>query len=55
MSVSTNGRIPRNELDPTAPHYADQAPLFLAEETKRVPMDEAALRGELERAYRPGE
>lgn len=42
-------------LDPSSPHFADQAALFLAEETKRVWLDEAALREHLSRAYRPGE
>lgn len=42
-------------LDPDSTHYADQVPLFLAEDTKRVPLAEAALRAQLEREYRPGE
>jgi len=42
-------------LDERSPHYADQAPLFLDEQTKTVPMDEAELRRQLERDYRPGE
>lgn len=41
-------------LDPTSPHFADQVPLFLAEETKRVWWEEAALRPHVTRAYRPG-
>lgn len=42
-------------LDPTSPHFADQVPLFLAEETKPVWMREAGVRENLTRAYRPGE
>lgn len=42
-------------LDETSPHYADQAPLFLREETKTIAMDEVELRAQLERDYRPGE
>jgi len=42
-------------LDAHSPHYADQVELFLAEKTKTVPMDEAELRKQLERDYRPGE
>jgi len=42
-------------LDETSPHYADQAPLFVRRELKPVWMDEATIRANLERAYRPGE
>jgi len=42
-------------LEPTSPHFADQVPLFLAEETKPVHWGEAELRDHLSRAYRPGE
>jgi penicillin amidase/acyl-homoserine-lactone acylase len=42
-------------LDEHSPHYADQTPLFLREETKTIAMDEAELRAQLERDYRPGE
>lgn len=41
-------------LDTTSPHYADQAPIFLREETKPIWLDEAELRRHLEREYRPG-
>jgi len=37
---------------PDSPHYADQAPLFVARETKPVWFDEADIRANLERAYR---
>jgi len=42
-------------LDESSPHYADQAPLFAAERTKRVHLGEAELRRHLSREYRPGE
>lgn len=42
-------------LDETSPHYADQVPLFVAEKTRPVPLDEAELRRGLTREYRPGE
>jgi penicillin amidase/acyl-homoserine-lactone acylase len=42
-------------LDDRSPHHADQTPLFLREETKTVPLDEAELRAQVERDYRPGE
>ena len=42
-------------LDSASPHYADQVRLFLRESTKPVQLDEAALRADLEREYRPGQ
>jgi penicillin amidase/acyl-homoserine-lactone acylase len=42
-------------LDETSPHYSDQAPLFARHETKPVWLDEADIRANLEREYRPGE
>jgi acyl-homoserine lactone acylase PvdQ len=41
--------------DTASPHYADQAPLFAREEMKPVWMDEATIRENLARAYRPGD
>ncbi|NBU24651.1 MAG: acylase [Gammaproteobacteria bacterium] len=41
-------------LDAASPHYADQSPLFLAERTKPVRLDEADLRRVVQREYRPG-
>ncbi len=41
-------------LDETSPHYADQAPLFLAGEWKSPPMDLDALMAEATRDYWPG-
>ena len=41
-------------LDAASPHYADQAPLFLAERTKPVRLDEADVRRVARREYRPG-
>ena len=40
---------------PASPHYADQVPLFVARETRPVWLDEADIRANLEREYRPGE
>jgi penicillin amidase/acyl-homoserine-lactone acylase len=42
-------------LDKASPHYADQAPLFARCEMKPVWLDEADVRANLEREYRPGE
>jgi len=42
-------------LDETSPHYDDQAPLFVNRELKPVWLDEADIRANLEREYRPGE
>ena len=41
-------------LDATSPHYADQTHLFVKRETKPVWMDEADIRANLGREYRPG-
>ncbi len=42
-------------LDEKSPHFADQSPLFVERRTKPVWMDEADIRANLEREYRPGE
>lgn len=42
-------------LDESSPHYADQVPLFINRKTKPVWFDEADIRANLEREYRPGE
>jgi penicillin amidase/acyl-homoserine-lactone acylase len=42
-------------LDAGSPHYADQLPLFVREQTKKVELDEAALLASGARSYRPGE
>jgi len=42
-------------LDERSPHYADQVPLFVAERTKKLHLEEAELRRHLSREYRPGE
>jgi penicillin amidase/acyl-homoserine-lactone acylase len=41
--------------DEDSPHYADQVPLFARRELKPVWFDEADIRANLEREYRPGE
>jgi acyl-homoserine-lactone acylase len=41
-------------LDAMSPHYADQAAIFLREEVKPIWLDEAELRKNLKREYRPG-
>jgi penicillin amidase/acyl-homoserine-lactone acylase len=55
QTVETIHQFGSATLDAGSPHYADQVEPFLAEETKVVPMDEASLRAQLEREYRPGE
>ncbi len=40
---------------PDSPHYADQAPLFVARKLKPVLMDEADIRAFLDAEYHPGE
>jgi acyl-homoserine lactone acylase PvdQ len=40
---------------PSSPHFADQAPLFARHQFKPVWLDEADVRANLEREYRPGE
>ncbi len=40
-------------LDQDSPHYADQAPLFVERKLKPVWMDEAVIRANLSREYRP--
>ena len=42
-------------LDERSPHYADQVPLFVAERTKKLYLEEDQLRRHLSREYRPGE
>jgi len=42
-------------LDETSPHYADQVPLFVKRQMKPVWLDEADIRANLEREYRPGD
>jgi acyl-homoserine-lactone acylase len=39
---------------PGSPHFADQAPLFARHQLKPVWLDEADIRANLEREYRPG-
>jgi penicillin amidase/acyl-homoserine-lactone acylase len=42
-------------MDESSPHYADQSPLFAERRMKPVWLDEADIRANLEREYRPGE
>jgi acyl-homoserine lactone acylase PvdQ len=44
----------QSELE-SSPHYADQAPLFSANEMKRAAFTEAEIEGQPIRKYRPGE
>jgi len=39
---------------PGSPHYTDQMTLFAAQDWRRVPMGEAAVRAAAVEAYRPG-
>jgi penicillin amidase/acyl-homoserine-lactone acylase len=55
QTVETVHQYGSATLDEASPHYLDQVPLFLQEQTKTVPMNEAALRAQAERVYRPGE
>ena len=41
-------------MNASSPHYADQAPLFAAEQYKQPPMQLDALLKEATRDYRPG-
>jgi penicillin amidase/acyl-homoserine-lactone acylase len=42
-------------LDRNSPHYADQAPMFVAMKTKAVLFTQAQLAGHVEADYKPGE
>ncbi|OGO20090.1 MAG: hypothetical protein A2Z14_04695 [Chloroflexi bacterium RBG_16_48_8] len=42
-------------LDENSPHYADQSPLFVKRQLKPVWFDEADIRANPKREYRPGE
>ena len=42
-------------LDPKSPHYADQAPLFVAMKTKPVYFTEDQLKGHVRADYAPGD
>ncbi len=55
QTIETIHQFGSATLDARSPHYADQLPLFVREETKRVELDEAALLASGARDYRPGE
>ena len=55
QTVETIHQFGSATLDENSPHYADQSPLFLSEQTKTVFMDREELRPHVERDYRPGE
>lgn len=40
---------------PDSPHYNDQKEMFVAEKTKEMPFDKAAIKANAERVYHPGE
>ncbi|MBB5518615.1 penicillin acylase family protein [Amphiplicatus metriothermophilus] len=54
LSVKTIHQFGSATQDETSPHYADQAPLFAAEEWKTPPMTLDALLAEATADYRPG-
>jgi penicillin amidase/acyl-homoserine-lactone acylase len=55
QTVETIHQFGSATLDRASPHYADQVPLFLAEQTKPVHLDADALAPHVTRDYRPGE
>lgn len=55
QTVDTIHQYGSATLDAASPHYADQLPIFLEERTKRIPLEEAELRPEVVREYRPGD
>jgi acyl-homoserine-lactone acylase len=52
--ISTIHQFGSATLDAASPHYADQAPLFAAEEFKEPPMTLDGVLAEATRDYRPG-
>jgi acyl-homoserine-lactone acylase len=52
--MSTIHQFGSATLDPASPHYADQTPLFAAEQFKEPPMTLDGVLAEAERDYRPG-
>ncbi|PQA86680.1 penicillin acylase family protein [Hyphococcus luteus] len=54
VEIKTIHQFGSATLDETSPHYADQAPIFAAEEWKEPPMELEALFEEATRDYRVG-
>jgi len=54
VAIKTIHQFGAATLDETSPHYADQAPLFAAEEWKSPPMTLEGVLAEAERDYRVG-
>jgi penicillin amidase/acyl-homoserine-lactone acylase len=54
QTIETIHQFGSATLDERSPHYADQLPLFVAEQLKRVPLEEAELLAGGSRVYRPG-
>ena len=55
QTIETIHQFGSATLDASSPHYADQLPLFVKEQTKRVPLTEAELLAGGAKTYRPGE
>ena len=54
VEIKTIHQFGAATLDETSPHYADQAPVFVAEEWKSPPMDLQSLTAEATRDYTVG-
>ena len=55
QTIETIHQFGSATLDESSSHYADQLPLFIAEQTKRVPLSEAELLAGGAKTYHPGE
>lgn len=54
VEIKTIHQFGSATLDETSPHYADQAPIFAAEDWRSPPMDMRGLLAEATRDYRVG-